>query len=128
MAFRRARKNPFKQINMQFLLDVQSLNEESRRFIWYDLFYEINTRTIMHVYRLTNDLEAKVTNPSELEESTLYTQQVWTKRIRGRNALSDIMWVESNAKYLFVFSALTTKNVPFMFRLMGKGLELRQLE
>ena len=90
LSFRRARSNPFAQINMQFVLDVQdrifhelaiffeivfelplelfyfkrnpwkSLNEESGRFIWYELFTEINIRAMMNVYRLTNDIETKV--------------------------------------------------------------------
>ena len=82
--FRRARVNPFAQTNMQFVLDVQEpsffknrfnwklfgvtflknsqkqLNEESERFIWYELFTQINIRALMNVYRLNNDLESKV--------------------------------------------------------------------
>ena len=36
------------------------MNAENERFIWYELFTEINIRAMMNVYRLTNDLEAKV--------------------------------------------------------------------
>ena len=38
------------------------------------------------------------------------------------------MLVETNVKYLFIFNAFSPQIVEFMFRLLGKGLELRQLE
>jgi len=127
--FRRARKNPIGQINMQFVLDVQPLNDETRRFVWHDLITEIKVKSIMNVYRLTNDPEAKFTDRSKLEESSVHLeeyQQFWGDSSSGQ--CSDMIWLDTNAKYLFVINALTPKITPFVFRILGKGLELRQLE
>ena len=50
-----------RNFEVKFLKNLlKQLNEESERFIWYEIFTQVNIRAIMNVYRLNNDLESKV--------------------------------------------------------------------